>query len=99
MAPPVGKPWTLVAAFVLLAILAVVGWKIYGADDLAPAPVKTPPPPSLPRSERRRRQPAARRRAELLPHRAAARPSALLRQQRRARHLAPLALVQRLGRF
>ncbi len=63
VAPPVGKPWTLAAAFVLLAIAAAVGWRIYGADDLAPALVTTRPPPSLPRSERRRRgQDGARRR-------------------------------------
>ena len=63
VAPPVGKPWTLTAAFVLLASAAVAGWKIYGADDLTPAPVKTRPPPSLPRSERRRRgQDGVRRR-------------------------------------
>lgn len=61
VAPPVGRPWTLAAAFVMLAIATVAGWKIYGADDLAPAP--TPPPPSLPRNERRRGgQGGARRR-------------------------------------
>ena len=56
VAPPVGKPWTLVAVFVLLAGMAVIGWRIYGVEALAPAPVKTPPPRSMPRSERRRRQ-------------------------------------------
>ncbi|HVA83911.1 MAG TPA: hypothetical protein VNF28_03335 [Candidatus Binataceae bacterium] len=56
VAPPMGKPWTLAAAFVLLAILAIVGWKIYGADELAPAPAATQPPPALPRGERRRRR-------------------------------------------
>jgi hypothetical protein len=61
--PPMGKPWTLAAAFVLLASAAIAGWKIYGADDFAPTLVKTWPPPSLPRSERRRRgQGGARRR-------------------------------------
>jgi hypothetical protein len=59
-APPVGKPWTLAAAFVLLAVLWIVGWNIYGAVELAPA--KSEPPPSLPRAERRRRQDGARRR-------------------------------------
>lgn len=59
--PPVGKPWTLVAVFVLLAITAIIGWKIYGADDLAPALVRAQPPPSLPRSERRRRRGPRRR--------------------------------------
>jgi hypothetical protein len=59
-APPVGKPWTLPAAFVLLAILGIVGWNIYGPAELAPA--KSQPPPSLPRAERRRRQDGARRR-------------------------------------
>jgi hypothetical protein len=58
--PPVGKPWTLPAAFMLLAILGFVGWEIYGAAELAPA--KAQPPPSLPRAERRRRQDGARRR-------------------------------------
>ncbi|MGA7763540.1 MAG: hypothetical protein WCA59_17480, partial [Candidatus Binataceae bacterium] len=61
VAPPVGKPWTLVAAFILLAGTAVAGWMIYGADDPAPAPVKTQPALSLPRSERRRRKPRRRR--------------------------------------
>jgi len=61
VAPPVGKPWTLAAAFVLLAILAVVGWKIYGADELAPASAGAQPPPSLPRGERRRRRQSRRR--------------------------------------
>jgi len=61
VAPPVGKPWTLVAVFVLLAGMAVIGWRIYGVEAFAPAPVKTPPPRSMPRSERRRRQPPRRR--------------------------------------
>ncbi|HVB80237.1 MAG TPA: hypothetical protein VNE82_09890 [Candidatus Binataceae bacterium] len=61
VAPPVGRPWTLVAAFVLLAVMAVVGWRVYGADDLASAPAGTPPPPSLPRSERRRRHKSRQR--------------------------------------
>jgi len=56
VAPPVGKPWTLVATFVLLAIVVIVGWKIYGVDELAPAPAGAQPPPSMPRGERRRRQ-------------------------------------------
>jgi len=60
VAPPVGKPWTLVAVFVLLAIAAAIGWIIYGADDLAPAPSKSLPPPSMPRGERRRRRPRRR---------------------------------------
>jgi hypothetical protein len=64
VAPPVGKPWTLVAAFMLLAITAVAGWTVYGSDDPEPAAaaIKTQPPPSLPRSERRRRKDGARRR-------------------------------------
>jgi dolichyl-phosphate-mannose-protein mannosyltransferase len=61
VAPPVGKPWTLVAVFILLTIAAAIGWKIYGADDLAPAPVRTEPPRSMPRSERRRRKLPRRR--------------------------------------
>jgi hypothetical protein len=48
-APPIGHLWTLLATFALLAILALAGWNIYGAGELAPAP----PPP---RAERRRRQ-------------------------------------------
>ncbi len=56
VAPPVGKPWTLPATFVLLAVLAVIGWKIYGADEPAPAPLGARPPSSQPRGERRRRQ-------------------------------------------
>jgi hypothetical protein len=64
IAPPVGKPWTLVAAFMLLAITAVAGWTVYGSDDPEPAAaaIKTQPPPSLPRSERRRRKDGTRRR-------------------------------------
>ncbi len=64
VAPPMGKPWTLVATFMLLAITAVAGWILYGADDSAPAatPIKTQPSPSLLRSERRRRKDGGRRR-------------------------------------
>ncbi len=62
VAPPVGRPWTLVAVFMLLAIVTVVGWIIYGADDLAPAPTKTEPPRPMTRSERRRQDAARRRR-------------------------------------
>ncbi len=47
-APPIGHLWTLLATLALLAILAVVGWTLYGTGELAPAP-----PPS--RAERRRR--------------------------------------------
>ncbi|HZO82939.1 MAG TPA: hypothetical protein VFB33_14675 [Candidatus Binataceae bacterium] len=47
-APPVGRFWTLIATFVLLGILTVVGWNLYGADERATA---APPP----RAERRRR--------------------------------------------
>ena len=57
VAPPTGRPWTLVATFLLLAILALLGWKIYGADD--PAPTSTgarSPTPAMSRGERRRRQ-------------------------------------------
>jgi hypothetical protein len=63
VAPPIGRPWTLVAVFILLAIAAAAGWRIYGADDLASAPLrKGPPPPSTPRGERRRRESRAARR-------------------------------------
>jgi hypothetical protein len=62
VAPPVGRPWTLVATFLLLATLTVVGWSIYGADDLAPAPMRPQPSPVLPRGERRRQSAKARRR-------------------------------------
>ncbi len=57
-APPVGKPWTLAAVFVLLLILEIAGWKIYGADEPAPAPAH----PRLPRAERRRRSGGGARR-------------------------------------
>jgi len=60
--PPIGRPWTLVAVFVLLAIAAAAGWRIYGGDNLPPVPVARQPPPSMPRSERRRRGSAAARR-------------------------------------
>ena len=39
---------TAVVVFVLLAGMAVIGWRIYGVEALAPAPVKTPPPRSMP---------------------------------------------------
>jgi hypothetical protein len=63
VAPPVGKPWTLVAAFMLSSIAVVAGWTIYGTEDpaSAAAQIKTQPPPSVPRSERRRRKDGARR--------------------------------------
>ena len=60
--PPIGRPWTLVATFLLFVTLIVVGWCIYGADELAPAPMQPRPPSSLPRSERRRREGAKARR-------------------------------------
>jgi len=56
VAPPMGKPWTLAATFLLLAILAIIGWRIYGADELAPPSAGAQAPPTLPRGERRRRQ-------------------------------------------
>lgn len=56
VAPPIGRPWTLAAAFILLATAAVVGWRLYGADALAAAPLKTEPPASAPRGERRGRR-------------------------------------------
>ncbi len=46
-APPVGHLWTLVATFVLLALLALAGWNLYGAGELAPAA-------PVPRAARRR---------------------------------------------
>ncbi|HTQ25905.1 MAG TPA: hypothetical protein VMI09_14520 [Candidatus Binataceae bacterium] len=62
VAPPIGRPWTLIAVFVLLAVVAAAGWRIYGGDNLPPVPVGSQPPPSMPRSERRRRESAAARR-------------------------------------
>ncbi|HEY2526304.1 MAG TPA: hypothetical protein VGI29_14670 [Candidatus Binataceae bacterium] len=62
VAPPIGRPWTLVAVFVLLAIAAAVGWRIHGGDNLPPAPVGSLPSSAMPRSERRRRASAAGRR-------------------------------------
>lgn len=55
-APPIGHLWTLIATFVVLAILAVAGWILYGMGELAPAP----PPP---RAERRRLSDAGGRRS------------------------------------
>lgn len=62
VAPPVGRPWTLVATFLLFAILIVIGWWIYGAENLVSAPIRSQPPPALPRGERRRQSAKARRR-------------------------------------
>jgi hypothetical protein len=59
IAPPVGRPWTLPAVFALLVILTIAGWRIYGAEALAPAPVTVHPAakrPLPPRSQRRRQQ-------------------------------------------
>jgi len=59
IAPPIGKPWTLPATLALLAILAIAGWYIYGAENPAVAPAiaqaaaKRPLPP---RAQRRRQQ-------------------------------------------
>lgn len=36
-APPIGHLWTLIATFVLLALVAAAGWHLYGSGDLAPA--------------------------------------------------------------
>ncbi len=46
-APPIGRQWTLIATFVLLALLAAAGWYLYGAGELATAA-------PAPRAERRR---------------------------------------------
>jgi len=62
VAPPTGRPWTLVAAFVLLAIAAAAGWRIHGGDNLPPAPAGSLASSATPRSERRRRQSRAARR-------------------------------------
>jgi dolichyl-phosphate-mannose-protein mannosyltransferase len=37
--PPVGKAWTLVAVFILLGIVAVVGWRLFGEATLHPVAV------------------------------------------------------------
>jgi hypothetical protein len=36
--PPVGEPWTLVAAFILLGAVAVVGWQLYGEAVIGERP-------------------------------------------------------------
>lgn len=51
---PIGHLWTLIATGLLLIILTVAGWMIYGSDELTPVPVQ-------PRAERRRKDDRTRR--------------------------------------
>jgi dolichyl-phosphate-mannose-protein mannosyltransferase len=44
--PPVGQPWTLVATFLLLAIAAYIGWRIYGEAEVAAQHAQAAPPSS-----------------------------------------------------
>ncbi len=54
--PPIGKPWTLVAVFVLLGATAVVGWRLFGEATLHPAAAVEKPEQEkkVPRAQRRR---------------------------------------------
>jgi hypothetical protein len=54
MPKPVGHLWTLIATGLLLVILTIAGWNIYGTEELAPAPAPQ-------RAERRRQDDSARR--------------------------------------
>jgi len=46
---PIGRPWTLVAVFILLGGAAVYGWQLFGEATLRPArPVAAPSPPPPP---------------------------------------------------
>ncbi len=65
-AQPIGRPWTLVAVFILLGGTAVYGWQLFGEATLPPsrpvaAPSPPPPPPSKPaekpKPERPREEP------------------------------------------
>jgi hypothetical protein len=44
MPQPLGRPWSLVAVFILLGATAVVGWRLFGEAALVPAPVAPPAP-------------------------------------------------------
>jgi hypothetical protein len=53
MPKPIGHPWTLAVTALLLVILAIAGWNIYGTSEIGPAPMPQ-------RSKRRRRGEDAR---------------------------------------
>jgi hypothetical protein len=52
--PPIGRPWTLIAAFIVLFISATVGWRVFGETpvEASSAPPRARPQPT--RAERRR---------------------------------------------
>ena len=55
--PPVGRPWTLVASFILLATAAVIGWRAFGeispeTASVAPQPGNGKPLTEPPKPER-----------------------------------------------
>jgi dolichyl-phosphate-mannose-protein mannosyltransferase len=53
-AAPIGQPWTLYATFILLAVVAYLGWRAYGEATIDVV-VATPPPPKVKRRAKKRR--------------------------------------------
>jgi len=51
---PIGRPITLIATFLVLALVAVYGWRLFGAEDPAPVIARTPAPKVKSRTKARR---------------------------------------------
>jgi len=58
-APPIGRPWTLVAAFILLGAGVAIGWRVFGetGPEVATIPVK--PKTAIPETAQKPARPAA----------------------------------------
>jgi dolichyl-phosphate-mannose-protein mannosyltransferase len=53
---PIGHPVTLWATFVVLALVALYGWRLFGSEESAPAVAKAMPPKVREKSKARARQ-------------------------------------------
>lgn len=51
---PIGQPWTLVATFILLGVVAWLGWRAYGEATIGVVAVTPPAPETRGRTKKRR---------------------------------------------
>jgi hypothetical protein len=56
MPEPIGHPVTLVASFMLLALLALYGWRLFGAEEPVPVVAKAQPPRAKEKNKARARR-------------------------------------------